>query len=273
MSLGKAVRLQRIFSDPSGRLLSVAVDHFVGYPGTMTDGLANLPKTIAQVVAAKPDAVTMMEGCAKHCWPPYAGRVALIIQLGCFTPDDRIAETIGSVEGVVRAGADAVAISIGVRGPREGSYLRMLSETVTEAEHLGLPAIAHIYPRAYTDGTGVIVADPDNIAWAVRCGIECGADVIKVTYPGDPVAFGEIVASCPVPVVAAGGPRTSTFEEALRQAEDIIGTGASGLTVGRNVWAPGRNTIAAVAAYKMVVHEGRTADEANKLAGPIESEK
>lgn len=118
----------------------------------------------------------------------------------------------------------------------------------------------------------MIVSDPDNIAWAVRCGIECGADVIKVTYPGDPDAFREIVGSCPVPVVAAGGPRTNTFEEALQQAEDIVGAGASGLTVGRNVWAPGRNTIAAVSAYKMVVHEGFAADQASKLAGSIESE-
>ena len=54
MSLGTNIRLARIFSHPSRRLFSVAVDHFVGYPRTMTDGLRDLPKTIAAVVRAVP---------------------------------------------------------------------------------------------------------------------------------------------------------------------------------------------------------------------------
>ena len=272
MNLGKAIRLHRIFNNPSGRLLSVAVDHFVGYPRTMTDGLHNLRNTIAQVAEARPDAVTMLEGTATHCWPPYAGQIALIIQMGCFTPDDRIAETLGSVEGIVRIGADGVAMAIGVRGDREGYYLRVLSDTVTKAERFGLPVIAHIYPRNY-DNEPIVVADAANIAWAVRCGIECGADIIKVAYPGDPKAFQEIVESCPVPVVAAGGPRTETFEEALMQAEKVIGSGALGLTVGRNVWALDRNTFAAVSAYKLVVHDGIPPQMAIEIADRLSRER
>jgi class I fructose-bisphosphate aldolase len=233
----------------------------------MTDGLHDLPRTIAQVAAAKPDAITMFEGTASHCWSPYVGQAALIIQMGCCTPDDRITETLGSVEAVVRLGADAVAMGINVNGNREGYYLRVLSDTVTKAERFGLPVIAHIYPRAFDD-PAVIVADSDNIAWAVRCGIECGADVIKVAYPGDPVEFKQIIDACPVPIVAAGGPRTETFEQALVQAEAVIGCGASGLTVGRNVWARDRDTVAAITAYKLVVHDGIQPREALKTAGP-----
>jgi class I fructose-bisphosphate aldolase len=221
----------------------------------MTDGLGNLPRTIERIVAARPDAVTMFEGTATHCWPPYAGVLALIVQMGCATPDDRIAETLGSVSGAVRLGADAVALGINVRGKTEGYSLRILSNTATEAEHFGLPVIAHIYPRA-SDDSPVIVTDPENVAWAVRCGIECGADIIKVPYPGEPDAFREIVDSCPVPIVAAGGPRTQTFDQALSQAAAAISSGASGLTVGRNVWGHGRDTLAAISAYKLVVHDG-----------------
>ena len=46
-----------------------------------------------------------------------------------------------------------------------------------------MPVIAHIYPRSY-EAEPVMDSDVENIAWAVRCGIECGADVIKVIYPG-----------------------------------------------------------------------------------------
>lgn len=265
MSLGTNIRLARIFSHPSRRLFSVAVDHFVGYPRTMTDGLGDLPKTIAAVVGAGPDAVTMTEGAAKNCWGPFAGKAALIVQMGCFTPDDRVLQVLGSVAGVVRLGADAVAMAIGVRGPREGEYLRMLSNTVTEAERYGMPVIAHIYPRSYA-GEPVIVSDVDNIAWAVRCGIECGADVIKVIYPGDPDGFREIVGSCPVPVVVAGGPRTETFMEALEQVRVVLSCGASGLTVGRNVWGPNVDAVTAVSAYKHVVHDGLSPKEAIGLS-------
>jgi class I fructose-bisphosphate aldolase len=188
--------------------------------------------------------------------------------MGCFTPDDRISTTLGSVEGIVRLGADAVAMAIGLRGNREGDYLRVLSDTVTEAERFGMPVIAHIYPRSY-DGPPSIVADPANIAWAVRCGLECGADVIKVTYPGDADAFTEIIASCPVPVVAAGGPQTDTFEQALMQADTIIKCGASGITVGRNVWALDRNTAAAICAYKSVVHDGVPAHKAIEMVSDL----
>lgn len=265
MSLGTNIRLARIFSHSSQRLFSVAVDHFVGYPRTMTDGLRDLPGTIAAVVRAGPDAVTMTEGAAKNCWAPYAGKAALIIQMGCFTPDDRVLEVLGSVSGVVRLGADAVAMAIGVRGPREGEYLRLLSGTVTEAERYGMPVIAHIYPRSYK-AEPVIVSDVENIAWAVRCGIECGADVIKVIYPGDPGAFREIVESCPVPVVVAGGPRTETFLEALEQVSVVLSCGAAGLTVGRNVWGPNVDAVTAVSAYKHVVHDGLSAKDAIRLS-------
>ena len=265
MSLGTNIRLARVFSHPSQRLFSVAVDHFVGYPGTMTHGLRDLPKTLAAVVRAGPDAVTMTEGAAKNCWAPYAGKVALIIQMGCFTPDDRVLEVLGSVPGVVRLGADAVAMAIGVRGPREGEYLRLLSNTVTEAERYGMPVIAHIYARSY-EAEPVIVSDVESIAWAVRCGIECGADVIKVIYPGDPSAFREIVESCPVPVVVAGGPRTETLMEALEQVRVVLSCGASGLTVGRNVWGPNVDARTAVSAYKHVVHDGLSPKEAIELS-------
>ena len=66
---------------------------------------------------------------------------------------------------------------------------------------------------------------------------------------------GRSVESCPVPVVVAGGPRTETFMEALEQVRVVLSCGASGLTVGRNVWGPNVDARTAVSAYKHVVHD------------------
>src|SRR5438874_4085580 len=185
MDLAKRIRLNRMFAHPSERLCSVAVDHFVGYQKGLPRGLVNVPETIKKLVLGKPDAITMFKGLAKSAWEPYAGRVPLIIESVCFTADDAIIECLTQPEEVLRLGADAIAVAIGVRGPNEGKFLKILADMVYEADRIGLPVVAHIYPRDFSNGAA-IVFDAENIMWAVRCGIECGADVIKVPFTGDP---------------------------------------------------------------------------------------
>jgi class I fructose-bisphosphate aldolase len=107
---------------------------------------------------------------------------------------------------------------------------------------------------------------PEDIAWAVRCAVEAGADVVKTPYCGDVKAFAQIVADSPVPVVVAGGPRANTLREALEMMAEIVQSGARGATIGRNIW--GFEEIeAAVRAFKAVIHDGTTPDEALRLAG------
>ncbi|HOH31265.1 MAG TPA: aldolase, partial [Candidatus Hydrogenedentes bacterium] len=59
---------------------------------------------------------------------------------------------------------------------------------------------------------------------------------IKVPYTGDVASFRDIVGAFSAPVVAAGGPRCATLDDAENMACAIGKTGAAGATVGRNVW-------------------------------------
>ncbi|PYI89100.1 MAG: aldolase [Verrucomicrobia bacterium] len=265
MDLAKQIRLSRIFSHPSKRLCSVAVDHFVGYRQRLPEGLTNLSDAIRQLVEGKPDAITMFKGVAKGTWSPYAGSVSLIIQAVSFTVDDSIIQTLAEPEEVLRLGADAIAVSIGVRGPNEGKFLGILAENVARADRIGLPVIAHIYPRDFSNGAK-IVFDHENIMWAVRCGVECGADVIKVPFTGTVESFREIVATSPVPVVAAGGPRSETLDAALEMMVKVVESGARGGTIGRNVWGASDPTLA-LQAFRAVIHGGMSAAEALAHAG------
>ena len=260
MDLAKRIRINRIFGHPSGRLCSAAVDHWLGYQKGLPQGLVNVPEAVDRLMEGKPDAVTMMKGMAKATWHKHAGRVPLIISSIGFTPDDAIIEIVARPHEALRLGADAIAVAIGVRGPQEGKYLKMLTQQVEEADALGLPVMAHIYPRDYTNGAR-IVHDPENIMWALRCGLECGADVVKIPYTGDVASYRDIVATSPVPVVAAGGPKTETLRDALIAASEVIESGARGLTIGRNIWGTG-DTTAALNAFKSVIHDLRSADEA-----------
>ena len=262
MGLGTTIRLSRVFSHTSGSLFGAAVDHFVGYGDVRAGGLADLPHALSKIIDAGPDSVTMLAGSAKQLWSPYAGRAALIVQGGCFTPDDRVQQLIATPEDAVRLGADALAVAIPVRGASEGTYLRWLTDSVRAAAPLEMPVVAHIYPRT---ADNKIVFDPEGIAWAVRCGIETGVDVIKVGYPGDESAFTEIIASCPTPVVMAGGPKTATFTEALQQIVEGQRAGARGAVIGRNMWGSPDITAAALA-YKAVIHDGLSAADAESAS-------
>jgi class I fructose-bisphosphate aldolase len=260
MGLGTEIRLSRLFSDPSGHLFGAAVDHFVGYGNVREGGLADLPGALARVMAGEPDYISIQPGAARHLWPAYAGKAALVIQGGCFTADDRIRQLIATPEDAVRYGADALAVAIPVRGDTEGDYIRWLTDTVNAAASVEMPVIAHVYPRDFTDGVKVVFT-PDEIAYAVRIGLETGVDVIKVGYTGDFDSFQETVATCPVPIVIAGGPKADSLLDALKQTADALRAGAKGAVVGRNLWGHGDTTKAA-RAFKLVIHDGMDPEKA-----------
>jgi class I fructose-bisphosphate aldolase len=260
MSLGKHIRLNRIFAHPSGRICTVAVDHFPIYDLGLPPGLRRMKQTLAQIVEGQPDAVTMHKGMANSLWGDYAGRVPLIIQSSLARPDDSGLEHDATVEDAARLGADAIAVVVYVRGKTEAYYLRVLADLVRESERYQIPVIVHTYPRDVQAGMK-IVFHPEDIAWAVRCCAEIGPDVIKVPYCGDVLAHTQIVADCPYPVVAAGGPQTPTFEAALQLMADACAAGVRGATIGRNIW--GTETITQnLRAFKAVIHDGQSPAEA-----------
>lgn len=265
MTLGTKVRLSRLFSHPSGNLFGGAVDHFVGYGDVRQGGLADLPTALSRVMAGEPDYVSIQPGTARHLWPQYAGKASLVIQAGCFTADDRIRQLIATPEDAVRAGADALAVAIPVRGSTEGDYIRWLTDSVNAAARYGMPVIAHVYPRIFTNGAEIVFT-PEEIAYAVRIGYETGVDVIKVGYTGDFKSFEETVSSCPVPVVIAGGPKTNTLMGALKQTSDALRAGARGAVVGRNLWGHG-DPAKAAKAFKGVIHDGLSPEDALARAG------
>ena len=265
MNIGKLIRLNRIFSHPSGRLCSVAVDHLLAYGQGLPDGLRRIGPTLAAVVAGQPDAVTLHKGVAALAWAPFAGKVPLIVQTSFIRPDDSIFEHIATAEDAVRLGADAIAIAAFVRGKTEAAHLAAVADLVREAARFELPVICHIYPRRF-DGEPSVSYEPADVAWAVRCAVEVGADVVKAPYCGDVRAYAQIVADCPAPLVAAGGPQTDTLAAALTMMAEVVQGGGRGATIGRNIWGFDQIT-AAVHAFKAVIHDGLAPAEALQRAG------
>lgn len=235
-ALGKQIHLKRIFSDPSGRILSVAVDHMINYPIGMPGPLRSMGETIAALVRGAPSALTMNKGIAMRFGDLFAGQVPLIIQSMALRPDEDDYADTATAEEAAALGADAIAVAMFVHCPQEIAYLRHLSRVVREAERVGLPVIPHIYPLSSGDEKHAVVHDAESIFYAVRAGLEMGADVIKVPFTGDTASFRDIVNATPVPVVTAGGPKCETIEEAEAAVRAAVAAGGAGATVGRNAW-------------------------------------
>jgi len=265
MNVGKKVRLNRLFSHPTGRLCSVAVDHFINYNlGALPEGLKHIRTTLNAIVQGKPDSVTMHRGIAASAWGDFAGKVPFILQSTLCKPDDSFHEQIADPEDAVRLGADGFAVAAFVRGKTEGYYLKAVTDCVKMGARFEMPVFVHIYPREF--GKEVKISfEPEDIAWATRCAVECGVDVVKVPYCNDVKAYAQIVADCPVPLVAAGGPQTKTFAEALAMLQQVVQSGAAGAVVGRNVWGFDHIT-KAVRAIKAVIHDANSPKEALRAA-------
>jgi fructose-bisphosphate aldolase, class I len=266
MNTGKLVRLNRLFAHSSRRLCSVAVDHFMIYQTGMPEGLRDIPAALRAIVKGKPDAITMQIGMAKSAWGDHAGAVPLILQSSMLRFDDSAMAQAATPEDAVRLGADAFAICCFVRGPTEWRYMQAVAQNVRAAEHFEMPVICHVYPRSYEGGTVQVSFTPEDIAWAARCAAELGVDVIKVPYCGDVAAYSQIVDASPVRIVAAGGPKASDLRGALAMIADVVKSGAAGATIGRNIWGFD-NVTANVKAFKAVVHDGMSAEDALRKAG------
>ena len=121
-----------------------------------------------------------------------------------------------------------------------------------------MPLLAMMYPR----GKKITNPhDPTHVAHAARIGAELGADVVKTVYTGDPDSFRDVVRGCPVPVVIAGGPKTSTDKQLLERIDGAMEAGARGAAIGRNVFQH-KDPVRLTRAICEIVHHRRPIEEA-----------
>ena len=183
MTLGKTIRLGRILNKKTGKTLVIALDHAIGWG--VIPGIDNIRKTMEQIIAAQPDAITMLKGTAQQVYKPFAGSIPFILKATTFSPYQPAYDTaVATVDEAVRLGADAIAIGVTVCGEHQQALLSQLAEFVHQAESAGLPTVTHIYPKGN-------LIEKENwykeeyVKYAARAGAEVGVDIIKTFYTGD----------------------------------------------------------------------------------------
>jgi len=163
-------------------------------------------------------------------------KVPLIVKLNGKTSlvkGDPISGQLCSVDEAVELGAAAVGYTIYIGSEHEEEMLGEFVAIQKEAHKKGLPVIAWIYPRGKgTRGK----KKKDLLAYAARVGLEVGADIIKIHSHGvkDDLAWA-VKSAGRARVVIAGGAKKNE-KALLKEIEDGVDVGITGIAIGRNVW-------------------------------------
>ena len=253
MDWGMKNRISRIIKK-DGHTVMLAVDH--GYFMGPTTGLENLGKTVVPLLRYA-DTLMLTRGALRYYIPP-ENDVPIVLRVSGGTSiigKELLHEGITvSMEDAVRLNVSGVAFSIMVGADFERDTLLDFTKVVDEAERYGIPVLA------VTAVGKEMKKDSKYLALASRMAAELGARIVKTYYCED---FEKVVDTCPVPVVIAGGKKTSE-KDALKMAYDAIQAGASGVDMGRNIFQSD-NPAAMIKAVRAIVHKKATPDEAHAV--------
>jgi fructose-bisphosphate aldolase/2-amino-3,7-dideoxy-D-threo-hept-6-ulosonate synthase len=249
LEIGKRRRLKRIFR-MDNRTVIIPMDH--GVTVGPIEGLADMSNMICKLNQGEADAILVHKGIAKNVDTGHAGLIVHMSGSTSLGPDPLWKKQVCSVIEAVRLGADAVSLHINVGAPKEHHMLSELGRVADRCDEFGIPLLAMMYPRGPTIKSE---HDPKAVAHAARLGAELGADIIKTNYTGDQESFKDIISSCPVPIVIAGGPKAEGTEALFKMVQDSIRAGASGVSIGRNVFQHEKPELM-TKALCAIVHEG-----------------
>ncbi|MBB5959175.1 2-amino-4,5-dihydroxy-6-oxo-7-(phosphonooxy)heptanoate synthase [Saccharothrix tamanrassetensis] len=260
----KALRLRRLSRPRDDRYLFVPLDHSVSDgPVVSRDRWHDL---IRSVVVGGADALIVHKGRVRTIDPLLLGGCALVVHLSAGTAhaaDTNAKVLVGEVEEALRLGADAVSVHVNIGSDTEERQLADFGVIANACDAWNVPLIAMVYPR------GPRIADPKDpvlLAHVVNIAVDLGADIVKTNLALPVPRMAEVIASCPIPVLVAGGPATGG--SVVDHARDAMATGCAGLAVGRRVFtSPSPKSL--VAELASVIHVDHHADLVHAVAGVV----
>jgi putative autoinducer-2 (AI-2) aldolase len=237
-------RLARIFRPDTGRTVMLAFDH--GFIMGPTSGLERIDLSIVPI-AQYADCLMATRGIIRSCLPPTLGKpVCLRADAGTTILTELNHNTVLDIHDAVRLNASAIAVMVAAGDPAaEASTVANLYHAVDAGQRCGIPVMG------VTAVGKDMVRDAQYFSLASRMCAENGANIVK-TYFCD--GFEKVTASCPVPIVIAGGKKLPEIE-ALELASHAIDQGAAGVDMGRNVFQADAPA-AMIQAVCAVVHDG-----------------
>jgi putative autoinducer-2 (AI-2) aldolase len=242
---GMKNRLARIFDARSGKTVMLAIDH--GYFQGPTTGLERIDVTIVPLLGYA-DTLMLTRGILRSVIPPTFTRGTVLRASGgpSILKELSNEQIAVDIEDALRLNAAALAVQVFIGGEYETQSIHNLTRLVDVGNRYGVPTLA------VTAVGRDMVRDARYMRLACRICAELGATYVKTYYVAE--GFETVTASCPVPIVIAGGKKLPELE-ALRMAHRAIQEGALGVDMGRNIFQAESPT-SMIQAIRRVVHEG-----------------
>ena len=242
---GMKNRLARVFSPATGRTVMLAVDH--GYFQGPTTGLERIDLSIVPLLPFC-DALFCTRGILRSVIPAESPKPMVLRASGGPSilreelSDEQIAM---DMEDAVRLNAAGIGIQVFIGGEHETRSIHNMTKLVDAGLRYGMPVMG------VTAVGKNMVRDAKYFRLACRIIAELGAQYVKTYYVDD--GFETVTASCPVPIVMAGGKKLPELE-ALTMAYNAVQQGAAGVDMGRNIFQSDAPQ-AMISAVHAVVHK------------------
>ena len=200
---GMKNRLARIFNPQSGRTVMLAIDH--GYFQGPTTGLERIDVNILPIVPYA-DTLMLTRGILRSIVPPATQKsIVLRVSGGTSILKELSNEEIAvDIEESIRLNVCAMAVQVFIGGEYERQSIINMTRMVDIGTRYGIPTLA-------VTAVGKDMArDARYFRLATRICAELGAHYIKTYYVEKD--FETVCASCPVPIVMAGGKKIETAD-------------------------------------------------------------
>jgi 2-amino-4,5-dihydroxy-6-oxo-7-(phosphooxy)heptanoate synthase len=230
---GRALRLARLLKGGDAPLLFVPLDHTVT-DGPFTD--AQRYTTLIETFAdSGVDAIVVHKGRVGTLPQWVYARLSVVVHISASTKyaeDPSYKYQVGDAEDCLRRGADAVSVHVNLGSLTEDRQIRMMADVADSCDRVGLPLLAMLYPR----GPGIKGHPPlQTLLHAASLAVDLGADIVKLPLSGSVQEMTQIIESCSIPVLAAGGAQISDTEFGTFVGS-AVRSGARGLAAGRNIF-------------------------------------
>lgn len=259
---GMKNRLSRIFNPKTGRTVMLAVDH--GYFQGPTTGLERIDLNILPLTPYA-DTLMLTRGILRSTVPPsYTKGIVLRASGGPSILGELSNEHLAiNIEEAIRMNVAAMAVQVFIGGKYETQTVHNMTRLVDMGTRYGIPTLA------VTAVGKEMERDARYFRLACRMCAELGAHYVKTYYI--PKGFDTVVASCPVPIVMAGGKKLPELE-ALTMSYNAIQEGASGVDMGRNIFQS-EAPKAMIQAVGKIVHEDLKPKEAYEFYLELKEEE
>ncbi len=148
--------------------------------------------------------------------------------------DDPYSPVVCSVKRAVDLNAKAIGFTNFPGSKYQDKIFEDFRKVQEEAHDFGLPVTSWMYPRGTAIKNDI---ERETLAYSARIGLELGADMVKMKYNGNKEDMKyQIKAAGKAKLLMAGGSKTHTSKEFLKEVQDVNECGAHGFAIGRNIW-------------------------------------